>query len=205
MEPEAFAVIALVCSVGGMAALRDVLGELPADLPAAVVVVQHLSPERESMLAELLAPHSRMELATGTDGAALAPGLVQIAPSGSHCLVTPDLRLSLVGSGPFPPYRPSADLLLTTLALAAGPRVIAVVMTGAGHDGATGTTVVHQHGGVVLATDEATSTNFAMPAAAIARENVDRVVALKDLAATLVELTGSVSSRGRGGRRRRRT
>jgi two-component system chemotaxis response regulator CheB len=101
------------------------------------------------------------------DGDQLTPGRVVVAPAGQHLLITSELRLALIESGAFPPSRPSADLLLTTLAIAAGPRAIAVVLSGTGHDGATGATAVHRFGGTVLATDEASSQSFAMPSATI--------------------------------------
>jgi two-component system, chemotaxis family, protein-glutamate methylesterase/glutaminase len=90
-----------------------------------------------------------------------------------------------------PPSRPSADLLLTTPAIAAGPRAIAVVLS-AGHDGATGASAIHAFGGTVVASDEASWSSFGMPRAAIARDDVvDHVVALKDVAALLVSLVGA--------------
>ncbi len=65
-------------------------------------------------------------MAEARDGDQLDPGRVLVAPPGQHTLITPQQRVALIPSGSVPPYRPSADLLLTTLALAAGPRVIAV-------------------------------------------------------------------------------
>src|SRR3954463_10861205 len=95
-------------------------------------------------------------------------------------------------SGVAPPSRPSADLLLTTLAIAAGPRAIGVVLSGGGHDGATGASAIHAFGGTVLATDEASSSSFSMPQAAIARDDaVDHVVALDGIAALLKSLVGA--------------
>jgi two-component system chemotaxis response regulator CheB len=114
---------------------------------------------------------------------------VIVAPPGCHLLITSELRVALIESGAFPPSRPSADLLLTTLAIAAGERVIAAVLSGTGHDGATGATAVHRFGGTVLATDEASSQSFAMPEATIGRDNaVDHVVNLDALPALLTQL-----------------
>jgi two-component system chemotaxis response regulator CheB len=118
----------------------------------------------------------------------LRAGRVQVIPSGRHLLVTRDQTTALIVSGAFPPSRPSADLLLATLATACGPRAVAVVLSGNGHDGATGATAVHDLGGTVVASDEATSEVFAMPAATIAREQaVDHVLGVQAIGPWLAE------------------
>lgn len=184
-------VVALVTSSGGLAAIRTVLGRLPAQFPAAVIALQHLAPEHPSMLAELLRGGSALPVRAASDGDLLRAGHVLVAPPGVHTLITSELKVSLVDSGRFPPSRPSADLLLTTLALAVGPLAIAVVMTGGGHDGATGATAIHKHGGAVLATDEATSHAFSMPSATIERGSIrPTVIALDDVASAVTSLIG---------------
>jgi two-component system chemotaxis response regulator CheB len=169
-------IVALVASAGGLPAFQEVLQVLPSDLPAAVIVLQHTSPEHPSMLAEVLQRASALPVAPARDGEQLGVARVLVAPPASHMLITPQLTVSLIMSGTFPPSRPSADLLLTSLALAAGRRAIAVVMTGGGQDGATGATAIHKHGGTVLATDQATSHMYSMPAATIARDSIDPAV-----------------------------
>ena len=188
-DPERVSVVALVSSAGGLPAASSVLADLPPDFPASVLVLQHVSPDHRSLLPEILQRHTSLAVSSAADQAELAAGQVQVAPSGCHTLITPDGRISLIVSGPYPPARPSADLLLTTLGMAYGRRAIAVVMSGAGHDAATGATVVHKYGGVVLTTDEETSAHFSMPAATIARDDVvDAVVPVPELAPRLVEL-----------------
>jgi two-component system, chemotaxis family, protein-glutamate methylesterase/glutaminase len=182
-------VVALVASAGGIDALRRVLCELPSDLPASIIALLHISPDHESVLPEILRRVSPLGAEPARDGEALAPGRVIVAPAGRHLLITADLRAVLIRSGAFPPSRPSADLLLTTLALAAGPRAIAVVLTGKGHDAATGATAIHRFGGTVLATDAASSEWFSMPSATIERDHtVDHIVGLDELPALLVAL-----------------
>lgn len=189
LPPGEFAIIALVSSVGGLAATSEILGALPADFPAAVIVLQHADPDRGNLLADILSRRCRAPVALATDGARILPSQVLVAPSGAHSLVTPELTVRLIASGAYPPSRPSADLLLTTLAVAAGPRVVAVVLSGAGIDSATGATAVHSFGGFVVASDEASSENFSMPAATIARGGVtDSVLPLTRIAALLVDL-----------------
>jgi two-component system chemotaxis response regulator CheB len=185
-------VIAMVASAGGLDALTRVLMPLPPDLRASVLVLQHASPDHVSHLAELLSIRVRLPVRTAVEGDVLAPATILVAPAGRHLLVTPQESLALIASGAFPPSRPSADLLLTSLALAVGARAIAVVLTGAGHDAATGATAVHHFGGCVIASDETSSLDFAMPSAAIGRNDVvDVVLPLEDIAAKLCELTES--------------
>lgn len=115
-----------------------------------------------------------------------------VVPPGTHLLITPDGEIpktALIVSGAYPPNRPSADLLLATLATAVGARAVAVVLSGGGHDGATGATAVHVCGGTVLATDETSSRHYSMPLAAIERDDaVDRILPLDEIAGALDEL-----------------
>jgi two-component system, chemotaxis family, protein-glutamate methylesterase/glutaminase len=184
-----FPIVALVCSAGGLDALTRVLERLPADLPAAMLVLQHSSPTHPSQLAVILDQRTALRVSPADDGVALAPGAVLVAPNGRHTLITADETIALIPSGALPPYRPSADLLLTTLAVAAGPRVIAVVLSGKGNDAATGATAVHHFGGTVIASTADTSTQPAMPQATIDRDHaVDHVVPLDELAELLITL-----------------
>ena len=175
--------IALVASAGGLDAVTTVLARLPEDLDAAVVVLIHQQPDRHSRLVEILARRSTLPVVAAEHGLRLRPGTVVVTQPGKHVLITPGPEIATIASGASPPNRPSADLLLTTLAIACGPRATAVVLSGGGHDGATGATAIHDFGGAVLATDEASSTNFSMPRATIERgDPIDHVVPLDDLA-----------------------
>lgn len=189
-------IVAIVCSAGGLDAVRTVLAPLPADFPAAVVVLQHTRPDRPSQLVQLISPVVAMPVVFAADGAPLVPGQVAVAPAGFHTLAVDaepgngqHTVLALIPSGESPPYRPSADLLLTTLATAAGRRVIAVVLTGGGNDAATGATAVHRFGGLVIAGSPETASRREMPDATIDRDAItDYVVPLPDLAGLLVSL-----------------
>lgn len=185
-----FPVVALVCSAGGLDALTRVLQPLPADLPAAVIVLQHQEPDRASELTAILQQRTALPVAQAADGDPITPARVWVCPPGQHTLVTGDMALALIPSGALPPYRPSADLLLTTLAVTAGSRAVAVVLTGRGNDAATGATAVHHFGGTVIASTVASSTQPSMPQATIDRDHViDHVVPLDDLADLLIALS----------------
>jgi two-component system chemotaxis response regulator CheB len=184
---EGLQVIALVGSAAGLTAVSEVLGGLPADLNAAVIVLIHQAPERENKLVQILGRASRLPVEAARNHVPLRAGTVVVAPPGKHVLIGAGPVIRLIASGASPPSRPSADLLLTTLATACGPRATAVVLSGGGHDGATGATAVHHFGGTVLASDELTSEYFAMPQATIERDSViDRVLPLGEIAALLV-------------------
>jgi two-component system chemotaxis response regulator CheB len=188
-DPPSWPIVALVASAGGVDALSRVLSALPAVVPASIVVLLHVTPERESALPVILGRISAFGVEAARDGEELAAGRVIVAPAGHHLLITSELRVALIESGAYPPSRPSADLLLTTLAIAAGARVIAVVLSGTGHDGATGATAVHRFGGTVIATDAASSQSFAMPSATIERDSaIDHVVDLNAVPALLMQL-----------------
>lgn len=189
-EPvKEYSIVALSCSAGGLDALTTVLAPLPADLPAAVLVLQHMPPDVSSNLPAILGRSTALPVAWARDGDPLRPGLVLVAPAGQHTLITNDETIALIPSGPVPPYRPSADLLLTTLALAAGRRAIAVVLSGEGQDAATGATAVHRFGGTVIVSSPETSARTAMPRATMVRDDItDRVVPLDHVAGLLLAL-----------------
>jgi two-component system chemotaxis response regulator CheB len=124
----------------------------------------------------------------------LEAGSVLVVPPGTHALVSDNHVVLISTDGP-PPYRPSADLLLTSLALTAPRRTIAVILSGGGNDGATGATALHRFGGVVIAADRASSVNFGMPGAAIDRDNiVDQVSPVTTIGDLLIDLVAAHGS-----------
>lgn len=183
-EPD-FPVVVLVCSLGGARALQQVLAPLPADFPAAIIALQHLDPRYASNLHERLNAVTPLTVRKAVDGHTLRPGYVEVAPSGHHLLLTSGDTLLLVNSLKRPSSRPSADLLLVSAAAVLGPRLLAVILTGTGDDGAVGTQVVTRHGGHTMVQDEATAASFGMPAATLAADSPGVPVALEDLAVAI--------------------
>ena len=181
--------IAVVASAGGVEAVSAVLEGLPGDLDAAVVVAIHQRPDHANRLVEVLARRSVLPVLAAEHGQPLSRGLIVVAGPGEHVLLTPGPAIATIVAGAVPPSRPSADLLLTTLAIACGRRATAVVLSGAGHDGATGATAIHSFGGTVLASDEASSQHFSMPWATIQRDGaIDHVVPLAEMAGLLASI-----------------
>jgi two-component system chemotaxis response regulator CheB len=194
-DDREFPIIALVCSAGGLTALISVLDQLPSDFRAAVIALQHHSVDQASFLASILGAHCELPVQPATDGQRLEPASVVVVPPGRHGLVTGELEIVLIDAGDPPPYRPSADLLLTSLAIAARTRSIAVILSGTGHDGAAGAAVVHRVGGTVIASDEASSTFFDMPHAAIRTHGVvDATVPLERIGPLLVSMVAERSA-----------
>jgi two-component system chemotaxis response regulator CheB len=189
-----FDVVALAASAGGLRALSHVLSALPAGFPAAVVVVQHLDPRHRSLMADILSRRTALVVKQAEEGDAVRPGTVYIAPPDRHLLVNPDGTLSLSQSELVHFVRPSADLLFESVAASYKDRVIAVVLTGSGSDGAMGLKAIKKMGGTVVVQDEATSEFFGMPGAAIQTGTVDFILPLNEIPSALVTLvmTGAV-------------
>ena len=186
--PPTAPVVALAASAGGLQVLGEVLAGLPVDLGAAILIVQHLDPNRPSHLAEILARRSGFPVKQVKAHDHLECGVAYVAPPDAHLTVdrVGDLTLS---QGPRVHYvRPSADNLFESVAQNFGARAIAVVLTGMGVDGASGALSVKLHGGTVIVQDEATSAFFGMPGAAIAAGLVDRILPLSKIPGEITAL-----------------
>jgi two-component system chemotaxis response regulator CheB len=184
----AFDVVAIAASAGGLRALRVVLSALPADFPAAVLIVQHLDPRHRSLLAEILSRVTPLRVKQADEGDRLEPGVVYIAVPDRHLLVRRDGTLALSELELVHFLRPSADLLFESAAGSYCDRVVAVVLTGSGSDGAMGTQAVKKVGGTVIVQDEATSELYGMPGAALQAGAVDVQLPLVEIGPALVAL-----------------
>jgi two-component system chemotaxis response regulator CheB len=181
-------VIGIAASLGGPRALAILFKGLPRDLKAPICVVQHISDGFVQGLADWLASESGMPVREARTGAVLQPGCVLIAPSGTHLTVGEDDRVELDDGPAVEGFKPSGTRLLRSLAECYGRRTIGVVLTGMGRDGADGLAAVRAAGGRTLAQDEATSTVYGMPRAAVETGAVERVVAIDEMAPVLVGL-----------------
>jgi two-component system chemotaxis response regulator CheB len=184
----AFDVVAVAASAGGLQALSRLFSAVPADFPAALVVVQHLDPRHRSLMADILSRRTALKVKQAEEGDSLSPGTVYIAPPNRHLLVNPDGSLMLAQTELVHFVRPSADLLFESVAASFKDRAIAVVLTGTGSDGSMGVRAIKKMGGTVIAQDEATSEFFGMPGAAIQTGRVDFILPLAEIPAALVTL-----------------
>jgi two-component system chemotaxis response regulator CheB len=183
--------VVIAASAGGLAALSAVLTALPAEFPAAVLVVQHLDPHHKSFIDDILRRRTALTVSLGTEGAAISAGCVIVAPPDRHLVVNSTGTVSLSEAALVHFVRPSADLLFESAAASYGDRVIGVVLTGSGHDGDQGVRAIKQGGGTVIAQDENTSQFFGMPGTAIETGAVDLVLPLDEIGPTLIGLVGS--------------
>ena len=185
-----FPVIAMAASVGGLKALSAILGGLPADFPAAIAIVMHVSPDHESILAEILNRRWPLAVREAHTGDRLAPAQVFIAPPNNHLFVGEDGRLKLSSSHAEKIHfaRPSAEPLFASVARVYGKKAIAVVLTGGDGDGAFGVQIIKDKGGRVIAQDRSTSENFSMPETSIKTGAVDFILPLEEIAPMLITL-----------------
>ncbi len=184
----AFDIVAFAASAGGVFALTQILGKLPANFPAIVVVVQHLDPRHRSLMPQIFGRRSNLPVLQAVDGMEVQRGTVYLAPPDRHLLINRDGTVSLTQTELVNFVRPSADLLFESVAAAYGERAIAVVLTGAGRDGSMGVTAIKKRGGTVIVQDEASSEFFSMPSAAIKTGTVDFVLAMDEIPSALVTL-----------------
>jgi two-component system chemotaxis response regulator CheB len=185
---SAFDVVAIAASAGGLNAINVVLSNLPTDFPATIVVVQHLDPRHRSLMAEILARNTSLQVKQAEEGDIVEPATVYIAPPDHHLLVNPDGTLTLSKSELVHFVRPSADLLFESVAASHKERSIAVVLTGTGSDGSMGVQAIKKMGGTVICQDVESAEFSGMPLAALQSKCVDFSLPLGEIAAALVTL-----------------
>jgi two-component system chemotaxis response regulator CheB len=162
--------VAIASSTGGPAALQVVLAGLPADIPAGLVIVQHIAEGFSRALADKLDDVSALKVRLCRDTDEIKRGLVLLAPAGLHVTVRKMGDRTFAVLSPEPSntlHRPSADVLFSSVASTYGQRSCGVILTGMGDDGARGMKEIRDRGGVTIAQNESTSVIFGMPKAAI--------------------------------------
>ncbi len=188
VKPE---IIAIGASAGGPSALSTILSELPISLDVPIVVAQHIPQEFVAGLARWLDKVTPLKVGVTTDGLVLKPGVVNLSLGTAHLTVVRKgnhLVAKLIEDQGAYRYQPSVDVLFKSVAEVCGAAAVGVMLTGMGEDGAAGLLAMRQAGARTLAQDEATSTVFGMPGSAIERGAVEKVLPLKNIAATLMRL-----------------
>ena len=182
--------VAIGASWGGLDAVRTLLGGLPAELDAAVVIAQHRAPESHpTAFRDLLGAVTRLKVREAGDKDELRTGTAYVAAPDYHLLVEPG-RLALTTDEPVQYARPSIDVLLQTAAEAYRERCVGVVLTGANADGASGLARIAELGGAAVVQDPETAERDEMPRAALARVPTATVAPVAEIATLLVELCG---------------
>lgn len=180
-------IIVIGASLSGIDALSKLVGELPADLPAPVLIVQHVAPHSPGMLPQILSKAGPLPAVHPKSSTPLEPGRIYVAPPDRHMLVEKGwIRLS---HGPRENFaRPAIDPLFRSAAAAYGPAVVGVVLTGQLDDGTAGLLAIKDRGGVTLVQDPQEATAASMPRSAMRHVQVDHCCRLSELARLLVEL-----------------
>lgn len=181
-------IIVVGASAGGVEALVTLVRNLPRNLPAAVFVVLHVPPQAPSMLPQILGRAGALTAQHGVDGAPIEHGHVYIAPPDHHLLVERD-RMRVVRGPRENRHRPAVDPLFRTAALAYGPRVIGVILTGSLDDGTAGLQAVKTRGGIAVVQHPHEALYASMPQSALQHVKVDYVMPMADIGPLLGQLT----------------
>src|SRR5262245_225091 len=187
VTPQSFPVVGIGASAGGLEAFRQLLEHLPTDTGMAFVLVQHLDPKRESILAELLSKATKMSVKEVKDGMRVEPDCVYVIPRNTNMAIENGaLRLSPREEARGL-HRP-IDYFMRSLAEEKRNRAIGVILSGTASDGTLGLEAIHSEGGITFAQDEETATYDGMPHSAINAGCVDLVLPPERIAEELARL-----------------
>jgi two-component system chemotaxis response regulator CheB len=181
-------IVAIGTSTGGTQALERVLMALPGDCPG-IAIVQHMPEQFTKAFADRLNGICEVQVREAIHGERLLPGHVLIAPGGKHLMLRRGgaYYYAEVIDGPLVNrHRPSVDVLFRSVAKCAGRNAIGIIMTGMGDDGARGLLEMRQAGAATVAQDEASCVVFGMPKEAIKLDAADRIMALGQIAQSIV-------------------
>jgi len=178
-------IVVIGVSTGGPPAVQKVLGELPQDFPAAILIAQHMPGAFTGPFAKRLNDASALSVKEAEDRDLLTPGRVYIAPGGKHlslCPRTSRIELAVSSTPEDVIYKPSVNVLLSSAVNGLGQRTVGVIMTGMGSDGLEGAKDLKARKGRLLAQSEETCVVYGMPKAVIEAGLADDVVNLDDMA-----------------------
>ena len=191
-------VVAVGASAGGIEALKAFVAEIPADTPASFVILQHLAPDHDSQLADILSRAAKLPVCEADENMPVESGKIYV--------LTPDRYLTIVDHGLFiePPNQPRGlrmpiDHFMRSLADTAASRAVGVVLSGTGNDGCAGLKAIKGAGGLALAQDPQTALYDGMPRAAIEAGVVDSVGDIPALGAQIVDLAHRLKDNPRDG------
>ncbi len=186
---EARVAVAIGASTGGPRALAQLLPQLPADLGAVILLVQHMPPSFTESLARRLDHLCPFPVRQAEGGEVPAEGAAYLAPGDFHMRVRRGhtLRLALDQAPPVWGVRPSADVLFDSVAEVYGARTVGVILTGMGRDGGAGLQRIRTAGGSTLVQDKESAVVYGMPAHCLALGAAEAVVDLSDMAGVIAE------------------
>lgn len=183
-------IIAIVTSTGGPRALQTLIPSIPKNIDASIVIVQHMPPGFTRSLAERLDNISQISVKEGEDNDILLPGHAYIAPGGYHMRVireSNNYKLKLSKDAPVLGHRPSVNVLMSSIAELGSQKVIGVILTGMGSDGAEALKYIKNNSGYIIAQDEESCVVFGMPKAAIKLGIVDKVLPIEKIGQEIIK------------------
>lgn len=172
-------------STGGPPALQKVISALPKNLPVPVLIAQHMPPGFTKALARQLDEASQVTVVEASDGEPMVAGTVYIAPGGQHLRVSKDRKLSVCKDAGESLYKPSVDVLVDSAREVFGRNLIAVMLTGMGHDGSEAFQRLHEAGGYTIAQDQRSCVVWGMPRAVEEANAASEVTPLDEIAQVL--------------------
>lgn len=181
-------IVVIGTSAGGMEALTALVSQFPVDLPATIFMVQHLAPQaRAETLRHRLQAHTAMPCKVAKHHERFKPGTIYLGPSDFHLLIKKDHMLVAKGARENR-YRPAIDPFFRSAAVAYGPRVIGVVLTGLLDDGTVGLLAIKKCGGMTVVQDPKDAAYPDMPQSALDHVEIDHCVPLKTMGDVLKTL-----------------
>ena len=180
-------VIVIGSSTGGPNTVQSIISSLPTDLPAAILVVQHMPKEFTGPLALRLNENSDLPVKEAEDGDIIKEGTVLVAKGGYHMVVEPNMRIKLVDGPKRFGVKPAVNMTMVSASEVFGSNTIGVLLTGMGHDGAFGMKSIKKRGGKTIAQDSSTSVIYGMPKAAVDLRAVDKLLPTEKIPRILQE------------------
>ena len=182
-------VVAIGVSTGGPPVVQKILSSLPANFPAGIVIAQHMPAAFTGPFAERLDGVSEIKVKEAETGDVFRPGHAYVAPGGRHIVL--DQKVSridvVVTDQPSDAlYKPSANVLISSVAAAVGKRGLGVILTGMGNDGCEGIRDLKKRGGRALAQSDSTCVVYGMPKSIVDENLADEVVDLDDMAESIM-------------------
>jgi two-component system, chemotaxis family, protein-glutamate methylesterase/glutaminase len=172
-------------STGGPIALQRILERIPARFPLPIAIVQHMPVGFTRPFADRLSRLSKLDVSEAVEGDRLRPGRVLVAPAGRHLRITGNLAVVLATAPADAKHIPSVDVTMNSAARARPGRVLGILLTGMGNDGAEGMATIRAGGGFTIGENEASCVVYGMPRAAEQRGAVDRMLPLPEIIAFL--------------------
>ena len=191
IHPVQVSIAGIVGSTGAPRVLRDLVCGLPADFPVPVVIVQHTERGYAESFAHWLSLDSPLPVRLGREGQVLVAGEIVVAPDDAHMEIHTGGVVALRTTSPVNGFRPSATVLLTSLAATFRQHSLGLVLSGMGSDGADGLGAIYSAGGCAIVEDPDTATMPGMPKRALARATGAHIEPASRLAWLLMELVGS--------------